>query len=232
MLRWQAVVLHDSVAFDFHAYQDFGRRFLDTGSAYLPHQLAGPYPGNPDAGPTGLPSLYPPNATLLFAASTFVPAVLWWAIPLGLLAWCIIAWRPAPWAWPVLALILAASPFVTTVMVGNTDMWVAAFIAAGLRWGWGGPLVLMKPTLAPFALAGIHKRGWWAMAGVSVVLGLLMLPEGLRYVQAIVNAETRGLAYSILSVPTMLVPVIAWAARRSPMSRSPVAIAFRRTSPA
>ena len=37
-------------------------------------------------------------------------------------------------------------------------LWVAAFVALGLRFGWVGPFVVIKPSLGPLALAGIHRR--------------------------------------------------------------------------
>jgi hypothetical protein len=41
-----------------------------------------------------------------------------------------------------------------------------------------------------------------------------MLPEWFRYVSALQNLESPGLVYSLGDLPLLLVPVIAWVARR------------------
>ena len=92
--------------------------------------------------------------------------MLWWAIPLGIVAWSIVAWRPAVWTWPVIAALLSLSRFMIPLIVGNTDLWVWAAIALGLRWGWPSLLVAVKPSLfrlhvhrRPIARALVGRRG-------------------------------------------------------------------------
>src|SRR4029078_6946076 len=114
-------------------------------------------------------NLYPPHALYLFVPFVVVPALVWWLVPLRVIAylqwWC----RPAAWAWPILALILVFPKTPNQIIYGNTDMWIAAFIAGGVRWAWPAVLVSIKPSLAPFALIGIRSR-WWGIA--AAILGL------------------------------------------------------------
>lgn len=86
---------------DFRFYRAVGQRWLDTGLIYAPHQLAGPYESIINGS-----VLYPPPAALWFAAFSWLPAIGWWLIPLAVLAVQVRVQRPAPWTWPILALIL------------------------------------------------------------------------------------------------------------------------------
>ena len=63
-------------------------------------------------------------------------------------------------------------------------------------------------------LIGVRRRSWWIAVGLIALLALVMLPEWFRYVSALQNLESPGLVYSLGDVPLLLVPVIAWAARR------------------
>lgn len=97
--------------------------------------------------------------------------------------------------------------------VGNTTMWIAAAFALGLGHGWAGPLVLLKPSLAPVALAGVWRRSWWmAMAGLALV-SVPFVGEWLRYVDVVRNAET-SLAYSVGSLPILAAIALAWWGRK------------------
>ena len=59
---------------------------------------------------------------------------------------------------------------------GNSDMWMAAGIAAGLRWGWPALLLVLKPIFLPLAALGANRVSWWVGAGVIVLVSLAMLP--------------------------------------------------------
>ena len=136
-----------TLGMDFVFYRDVGARWLADGSYYLPYQLAGPYhvtlltdPGTGDV-------LYPPNALLLFVPFAVLPGVLWWAIPVAVTGYALYRLRPAPWAWVVMLILLAWPRAVGAYLFGNTDIWIAAAIAAGAVWGWpaiavrgGGPV--------------------------------------------------------------------------------------------
>src|SRR4249919_2944324 len=73
---------------DFRLYQDATARWLASGQFYEPYQLAGPYPIS--AGDI----LYPPVALWLFVPFAVdggpvldaIQAVVWWALPLGVVA--------------------------------------------------------------------------------------------------------------------------------------------------
>ena len=64
----------------------------------------------------------------------------------------------------------------------------------------------------------MNALGALSMPILVVVLALVMLPEWFRYVSALQNLESPGLVYSLGDLPLLLVPVIAWAARRPEVS--------------
>lgn len=86
---------------DYGLYMRDAQRFLATGTPYSPLQLAGPY----ELG--GEIFLYPPIALALFVPFTFLPALLWWVVPLGVIGVSVYRWRPAPWTWPLIAFAIA-----------------------------------------------------------------------------------------------------------------------------
>ena len=100
-------------------------------------------------------------------------------------------------------------------LFGNTDMWAMAGVAAGLLWGWPAFLLLLKPTFAPLAIIGIGSRrrtGWFALV-ILAAASLAMLPLWLDYVMVIRNVRI-GLDYALASVPLVVIPIVAWYARR------------------
>lgn len=195
---------------DYAWFVDKARRWVETGEWYNVHQLAGPYEAA-----TAVDILYPPIALYLFVPFIWLPAPLWWAIPLGILVWHIWTARPAWWSWPVLALLLWIPRDQIIIIYGSTGMWVAAFVALGLRFPWASPLVFLKPTFAPFALIGIRKRAWWYGAGALAGASLLLLPMWFDYVTAMRNnvGPWPGVLYSIPDYLFMAIPVVAWWAR-------------------
>lgn len=216
--RWGAVERAGFVGVDLHMFLAYAQRWLDTGSMYLPSQLAGPFDPQLLIPVAAAPSLYPPNAIYLFAPFLVLPAILWWAIPLGILGYALWRWRPAPWAWPILALIAALPDTFTTAMVGGSSMWIVAFVAGGLLWGWPAVLVILKPTFLPFALLGIRHRSWWIAAIAMGVLALPLLDNWGEYVAVVRNAEMgssfTSAGFLLGSLPAMLLPFVAWAGRR------------------
>jgi hypothetical protein len=190
-------------------FQAIGQRWLDGAPVYLPHQLAGPYQVT-----LQVDNLYPPTALLLFVPLTFLPAFVWWLVPLSVTVYVIARWRPAWWAWPLMALIFLWPKTISSVLWGNTDMWAVAAVAAGLRWGWPAVFLLLKPTLAPFALVGVRKRSFWVVGAAMVALGLFTLPLWFDYFTAMRNLRIPW-DYSLVSIPPMFLPIVAWAARTS-----------------
>jgi hypothetical protein len=199
---------------DHRFYVESARHWLDTGSFYLPHQLAGPYDVR-----LMVDVLYPPIALALFVPFVFLPWVLWWIVPLGVLAYVVWSLRPAGWAWPFLALAAFWPRSVGDVLWGNTDLWVAAAVAGGIRWGWPAVLVFLKPTFAPLALVGVRDRRFWLGVGVLALVSLPMLPLWADYLTAMRHLRIDPL-YSVRSLPLVLVPVVAWLSRGSSSARS------------
>jgi hypothetical protein len=206
-----------AIGIDLATATDAARRWLDGSSPYLGRQLAGPYDlvgsNTVDSGEM----LYPPVALPFFAIFSILPAILWWTTPatLGIIG----LWRahPAGWTSPLLALCLVAGQGIPLMIAGNPTIWV---VAAGL-WapslGWPGPLLLLKPTVAPLALLGIRRRSWWVGA---VLLGVTSLGFGALWVdwlRAILNMRTPGpggILYSLQQLPILLIPVIVAATAR------------------
>ena len=143
-----------------------------------------------------------------------LPAWTFIAIPVAILAWHIVAARPAPWTWPLIALGLTYPITLVHGGFANPTLWMAAFAALGLRFAWPGALILLKPSLLPFALIGIRSRGWWLVAGGLAIASLPFLAETLIYPRVVLDAQGGGLLYSGLVIPLMLVPVVAWLGRR------------------
>ena len=118
------------------------QRWLDTGVYYTEHQLTGPYVIQ-----TQVDNLYPPHALYLFVPFLFLPAILWWVIPLGVIGYVVWWCRPVAWMWPILALIVLFPKTPGQILFGNTDMWIAAAIAGGVRWAWPSVFMTLKPSL-------------------------------------------------------------------------------------
>lgn len=193
-----------SFGMDYEYYRRVGERWLEDGTYYLPRQLAGPYEIRlmEDV-------LYPPPALLLFVPLSVMPAAAWWIAPLATVGFALRAWRPRVIAWPIIVALLMWPRAMGAIAYGNTDMWIAAAIAAALLWGWAGPLLVLKPVFAPFALIGIRRRGWWIAAGLLVLASIPMLPLWRDYAIAMADLEA-GLDYGVGSLPLLLIPVVAW----------------------
>ena len=207
-------ILSGAQGFDFAMYMEATRRWLGGGSFYAPYQLVAPYMIEDGA------ILYPPTALALFVPFTVLPAILWWAIPLGITCW-VIGWHlPSRWGWvAILALVVLPAPFVwhfsyalQLIVIGNPGMWILASIAAGTRWGWPAAFVVLKPSLMPFAALGIRTRRWWLIAAIFAALSVALLPLWGQYVTVILNARgpRASLLYSQTDVPLMLIPLVAW----------------------
>jgi hypothetical protein len=203
-------VFDEFVARDFDLYRDATARWLADGSFYEAYQLAGPYEV------TAGDILYPPVALLLFVPFVYLPAVLWWLIPIGITAWCLWRLRPAPLVWPVLAICLWFPNTGIKLLTGNPVMWSVAAIALGTIYYWPAVFAAVKLSLAPFALFGAWKRSWWFAAGMSALACLLFLPMWPDFASALLNSrQPSGLLYSVGEVPMMLGPIAAWLGRQS-----------------
>jgi hypothetical protein len=205
--------LEQPLGVDFQLYRDVTARWLAGGPFFEPYQVAGPY--DIRAGDV----LYPPVALWLFvpfaAAPAVVAAVAWWAIPLVATAAAIGRLRPRPWTWPLLALCLSNPTTLLKIWTGNPVIWSMAAMAFAVigRTRLAAPFVLLKPSLAPFALFGLDRRSWWA--GLAILV-LLCLPYGGLWgdwVASVLNSRGGGLLYSALEIPMLLLPLVAWLGR-------------------
>jgi len=196
------------VGVDRGIYKEAALRWAGGGSWFYPEQLAGPY--------TIIQGhvLYPPTALPWLVPAAYLPDALWWGLPVCVIAAIVWHHRPAIWAWPVMGLCLSTFWSVEIIASGNPGLWIAMFAALGTVWRPAFALVLLKPSLAPFALFGVRSRGWWVLLAAVVLVSLVFLPMWIDYVRVLLNG--RGpLAvawYSIRDVPLVAVPLVAWAA--------------------
>lgn len=193
---------------DLTIYTDATRRLLNGGGWFLPRQLAGPYEiawGD---------VLYPPAAAWFFAPWLVLPGWTFVVIPAAITGWAVWRLRPAPWAWPLMALCLLWPVTGLKVLSANPNVWVTAAVALGALYGWPAALVLLKPSLLPFALLGVRSRAWWGVAAGLAVLSLPLLGATLAYPGVILSSHNPdGFLYSLVDVPMVLIPVIAWLGR-------------------
>jgi hypothetical protein len=202
---------------DLRLYLSATERWLSGGSFYPQRQLDGPY----DVLGVG-EILYPPVTLLLFLPFTLLPAAVWWLIPLSVVAGVIWYWRPAPFGWPLLALILWWPRTNQDLLTGNPAIWVTAAAALGTVWSWASVLVFIKPTLAPAALVGIRRRSWWIGLAGLIAASLLFIPMWSDYAMTLAYARhPHGWLYSVSEFPMVLVGVAAWAASGRRRAESP-----------
>lgn len=216
---WRIIGAQQAIGVDFEFYRSMGERWLSDGSFYTDRQLTGRYETT-----TLVDNLYPPAAVLWFVPLVFMPTITWWLIPAAIVGYVIWRLRPKPWAWALMAAILAAPKTPTAIIYGNSDMWVTAAVAAGVLWGWPAILIGMKPSFAPLALIGIRRRGWWIAAVVLAVVNLPLLGLWFQYPTVMLNS-TSGATYSLFALPMVLLPLVAWlgSVRRSRLG-GPVAV--------
>jgi len=193
---------------DLDIYLIATRRVLSGGTWFLDRQLDGPYDllmGD---------ILYPPITIALFLPFLVLPTIFWWT-PIAVVGWLISSWKPSAGAWPLIALCLIYPIVPARIITGNPAIWVTMFAALGLRYQWPGALVLLKPSLFPFALIGIRSRGWWIALAILIASSVVLAPLTIQWIQVTTAARGAGLLYSAVDIPMVLIPVIAWLARRS-----------------
>jgi hypothetical protein len=217
----QQLATNEFFGLDFRWHVDAARRLLDVGTPYWPWQIAGSYEIANGA------ILYPPTAFLLFIPFIWLPAALWWILPIAILGWGLAVHRPPLWAWAVIGALIGFERSLNVYIYGNPSMWIVAAIAAGTVIWWPFVLVVAKPSFAPIALLGIRHRSWWVAA---IALGLLSIPFARVWLDwfAVVRNSNVSLIYNLPTLPLMLAPLVAWLAGvRSPLrarpSRAPAA---------
>jgi hypothetical protein len=196
---------------DFTLYRDVAARWLGGGPYFEPYQLAGPYEIR--AGDV----LYPPLGLWLFVPFAWLPvgvaATIWWTVPIASVAWAILCLRPRPEAWPLLALCVAWPTTLLKTWTGNPVIWAVGALALGTLYAWPSVFVLLKPSLAPFALFGARRRTWWIALGVLVAASLPFGRLWLDWIATLANSRGGGVLYSALEAPMLLLPLIAWLGR-------------------
>ena len=86
---------------DYDFYSDIGARWLAGVPYYLPYQL------DPHDFINMGDNLYPPSALPLFVGAAVLPPIVWWVVPIGVLAYVMRRWRPGPWAVAAMLFLLA-----------------------------------------------------------------------------------------------------------------------------
>jgi hypothetical protein len=214
--RWDDVWAAGLPGHDYTLYMQAASRWFGGSDFYLASQLHGPY-SIPEAGGA---ILYPPTMLILFVPFSFLPAILWWAIPLALVGWAIWVHRPGPLTWPVLAMLLWWPTTNLKLLGGNpTTLWFTAILAVATIRPAASALFVLKPTLIPFALLGARRLGWWLTLAATVAVSLPFIGLWSQYISVLLDArDPSGLLYSLHDVPTMLIPMTVWiGGRRSPL---------------
>jgi hypothetical protein len=170
------------IGHDYALYMEATRSWLAGGPFYHPYQVAGPYVVAADE------ILYPPHALALFVPFTVLPAIAWWAIPIGIVVAAVWRSRPGPWGWALILACLCIPKSLWLVTSGNPTMWIAAGLAMG-RHGWPAVAGLVKPTLVPIALAGVRRPTFWLAAAVVLGTDLALLGLSREYVAVLLNAR-------------------------------------------
>jgi hypothetical protein len=201
----------DNVGVDWETYRTAAERWLAGGSFYLERQLAGPYViQDGDV-------LYPPTILVLLVPFTFIPDPAWWVVPIGVTAAVVVRHGPSPLGWLLVALCLLFPITGVKLLHGNPGMWFMAAVAGATIVAWPGALVLLKPTLLPFALIGITTRVWWIALTALIGVSLLFLPMWPDFVRALLDGKSdMGVFYSLNEFPMIAIPIIAWRFGRHP----------------
>jgi hypothetical protein len=201
--------LSASIGVDYQIYMSAARRWLTGEGFFFPFQLAGPYVI------AGGEVLYPPVVLWLLVPFSFLPALLWWLVPVVLTLLAARAMRPRPWGVLVGAVILVLPIAQEPILWGNPVIWLVPAVAWGLLAGWPAAAVLVKPTLAPFILAGLtHPRP--LLAGLAG-LALLCVPFGVQpwldWLTALGNSGLPA-TYSIRQAGLLVIPVALYLSGR------------------
>jgi hypothetical protein len=199
-----------SPGIDWLIYKDAALSWASGDGFYHGYQLAGPYEVRPPA------VLYPPTVIPLLLVFAHLPDLLWWIIPCWVIVSAIWYHRPGKWALLVILMCLTSRFALWVLVHGTPTMWIGAAIAVGTIWRPAFSLVLLKPSVFPFALFGVRSRGWWAMVGVLILATLPFLGMIPDYATVLLNSRGAGLLYSAPEFPFLLIPLVAWAGGRHP----------------
>jgi hypothetical protein len=217
-----------AVGVDLHTYQGAAASWLAGDGFYQRHQIAAPYQITGGWDPAGADILYPPVSLLLFVPFTVLPEILWYVVPLAAFGWAIWRLRPARWTWPLITAGIALPMSVDVVIRGNPAIWVAAAFAVGCVTAGPAVLVLLKPSLFPFAVMGANHRRWWM---ALALFALASLPFGflwLDWLRVLMNSNG-SLLYSLLDMPLFALALVAWMGRYRPPAISAANVTWARS---
>jgi hypothetical protein len=195
---------------DWDVVAGAAQRWIHGGSYFLDRQVHGPYPWmDGDV-------FYPPTALLLFVPFSFLPPLAWMVAPAIVMGMALRRLRPALWTWPVIALLLVPPQPLVEVLSGNPLIWVMAALFATAAWGSPASLVLLKPTLLPFAFLRANTRAWMLGVVILAVPSLLLLPLNLEWLHVVLDARGGGgFLHNLMEIPYALIPLVAWAGSAS-----------------
>ena len=97
------------LAADYLTYMSATRAWLNGDPFYPEWQTSGPYdlPDRTRAGPNDpadpVPATRHHPVSSFAIAPTAISLATWYAIPLILIAWVVVSYRPRLWAWPIIA---------------------------------------------------------------------------------------------------------------------------------
>jgi hypothetical protein len=193
-----------SLGIDYTTYVDATGAWLAGNDFYLPSQLTGSYQI------VGGEILYPPVVLWLLVPFRFLPAFLWWVVPLAVTLPAIRLMRVQTWGAALTAAIFVLPIVQEPILWGNPVIWLVPAVAWGLLLGWPAALVLVKPTLAPFVAVGLI-RPRRLVVGLAV-LGAASTPFGAMWVDwvTVIRNSDLPLTYSIRQAALLLIPVVLY----------------------
>ena len=153
----------------------------------------------------------------------------------GGIGWLILRHRSGPWrrGVPETTIFQTGDIAVDPGFENWADASCPACVAAGFAsavYAWPGVFVLLKPSLFPFASAGVKRRSWWLAFGLSV---LASLPFGRLWVDwvkaALIYPTDGGILYSLPYVPVICAPMVAWLGSSRCSLRAPALRALARS---
>ena len=106
-----------------------------------------------------------------------------------------------------MATCVAWPPTLVMFAHGNPAIWALAFLAVGCVTAGPAVFVLIKPTLAPFALLGVRRRRWWIALGLFGAASLPFGPMWLDWARALLNSDG-SLTYSLQEYPMLAMPLV------------------------
>ena len=81
---------------------------------------------------------------------------------------------------------------------------------------WPAPFILLKPSFAMLAVAGIWKRAWWVGLAVLVVVSVPFAAQWVTYATVLQHADVPP-DYSLVWWPVFLGLTAIWAGRSRPV---------------